>query len=106
MLQNYTGALFANNHYINGIATKALPKPKSSTESTSNIQHLIDDLRRQFGKDFLTVKDIAGYMGVSIERARKLVRYTLPSKKLGRTYYVHITNYAKWIQEDNNNGKE
>jgi len=100
MLQNYTGALFANNHYINGIATKALPKPKSTAESPLSIQHLIDDLRRQFGKDFLTVKDIADHMGISIERARKLVRDTLPSKKLGRTYYVHINNYAEWITEE------
>ena len=106
MLQNYTGALFAKNHYINGIAAKALPKPKSTAESPLSIQHLTNDLRRQFGKDFLTVKDIADHMGISIERARKLVRYTLPSKKLGRTYYVHIANYAEWImKEDNRNEK-
>ena len=100
MLQNYTGLLFANTNYINGISAKALPKPKSTTESTSSIQYLTDDLRRQFGKDFLTVKDIAGHMGVSIERARKLVRFTLPSKKLGRTYYVHTNNYAEWIMKE------
>jgi len=100
MLQNYTGSLFANNHYINGTAAKTPSKPKQSIESTMEVQRIADDLRHQFGKDFLTVKDIAGHMGISIEKARKLVRDALPSKKIGRQYYVHIAVYAEWITKE------